>query len=193
MSRLRTLLADDHTLVRAGLRKLGWLERVAVITFVVVTVALVLVPLLLGIVDFSRYLGVSHTVSRAAQPPPSCMSTTWIEWPATIGRPDVNFIIPSRTVTDPGAVAPRALAKLKVAASIYLLMALGLKGGFALAASGLTPSVASRVSAMKLSACVVTDTRRNRGVSTLRPSSRMSTTATAALPCSTAPRKKARP
>lgn len=29
-------------------------------------VALVLVPLLLGIVDFSRYLSVSHTVSRAA-------------------------------------------------------------------------------------------------------------------------------
>lgn len=29
-------------------------------------VALVLTPLLLGIVDFSRYLGASHTVSRAA-------------------------------------------------------------------------------------------------------------------------------
>ncbi len=29
-------------------------------------VALVLAPMLLGLVDFSRYLGMSHTVSRAA-------------------------------------------------------------------------------------------------------------------------------
>ncbi|MDP3427845.1 MAG: pilus assembly protein, partial [Humidesulfovibrio sp.] len=29
-------------------------------------VALVLAPMLLGLIDFSRYLGVSHTVSRAA-------------------------------------------------------------------------------------------------------------------------------
>ena len=44
---------------------------------------------------------------------------------------------------------PAAISKFL---SIYLLMALGLKGGFALAASGLTPSVASSTARPRLKA-----------------------------------------
>ena len=47
---------------------------------------------------------------------------------------------------------PAAISKFL---SIYLLMALGLKGGFALAASGLTPSVASSLGLAVLLAVVV--------------------------------------
>ena len=58
-------------------------------------------------------------------------------------------------VCGPGAVEPgNACGHLKFL-SIYLLMALGLKGGFALAASGFTASVASSLGLAVLLAVVV--------------------------------------